>query len=346
MFRPSTTIRTAQLDGNDLTLTVEKPLLLRNGAWYKLSNYNSDTTVDADELSDFGLTHIYQLSKVEIRDQENKITGYILKLLGAADILDTIDINDIAGGSIIDMGYEATHIDYNNGVNNYGIGINSSDNYINLPPRAISLFETVVDHLQDPKVSYRYRGILGTLPDERINNLNVNSSIYQNMRGTQGIYTDNMYLGNNQKYIAFYTENNQKKLRIAGADIVFTYNDGHGGTSEKTLDERIDEIEAGEGHDAINVEIDSSAGNIFINGVISTILRCYVYKGGVDITGDSNYTKTYTWKKINIADGSEVEGWTPTPVALEPNAIRITASDVDSKAVFQCVVDLQEVQEA
>lgn len=96
------------------------------------------------------------------------------------------------------------------------------------------------------------------------------------------------------------------------------------------------------GQDAINVIIDSSAGNIFINNVISTILRCYVYKGGVDITNDNNYTITYIWKKINILDGSQIQNWTPTSVALEPNAIRITNADVDSKAVFQCTVSIEE----
>lgn len=232
---------------------------------------------------------------------------------------------------------------YENGNNNYGIGINSSDNYVNLPKRAISLFETKIKPNESVKVEYDYKGILGTLPNLDIDL--VSDSIYNNnMAGTQGIFTNNMYIGDNSHYIAFYTDsnNNTKKLRIAGADIVFTYSDGQGGVSEQTLDEKIDEIEAGAGEDAIHVEIDSSAGNIFINGVISTILRCYVYKGGIDITHDNNYIKTYTWKKINVYDGSEVQGWTPTTVALEPNAIRIATADVDSKAVFQCMVEIEE----
>lgn len=68
-------------------------------------------------------------------------------------------------------------------------------------------------------------------------------------------------------------------------------------------------IEAGDfdgqpGQDAINVVIDSSGGNIFVNNVISTVLRCYVYKGSTDITNDNNYIITYTWKKLDGIDGS------------------------------------------
>ena len=348
LFRPSSAIRQATVNGADLDLVVEKGGLFKVGDWLKVSNFSSETTEDGvspDELNGFGLTYIYPVKAAN---------GTHLTLDGAAALLveQGLSTEDLVGGSVIDFGRHATKqvesdgetytIDVP-GSNNYGIGINSSDGFINLPPRAISLFETVIHPNQDPKVSYRFRGILGTLPDPLESNINVNSSVYNNMIGTQGIYTDNMYLGDKSKYIAFYTDqDNKKQLRIAGADIVFTYTDAQGGVSEKTLDERIDEIEAGTGDDAINVEIDSSAGNIFINGVISTILRCYVYKGGVDITHDNTYIKTYTWKKINIIDGSEVQGWTPTAVALEPNAIRITADDVDSKAVFQCMVDIEE----
>lgn len=334
MFRPSTTIRTAQLDGNDLILTVEKPLLLRNGAWYKLSNYNSDTTVDADELSDFGLTHVYQLSKVEIRDQENKITGYILKLLGAADILDTVDINDIAGGSIIDMGYEATYIDYNNGVNNYGIGINSSDNYINLPPRAISLFETVVDHLQDPKVSYRYRGILGTLPDPALNNINVNQSIYtNNMVGTQGIYTNNMYIGDNKNFITYYYDKTAQEYRlIINADTIYE------GYDEDDQPIPITPGQDGkDGEDAITVIIDSSAGNMFVRQDVRATLTCHVYEGsGMDPDHEIDPSRiTYHWVKYD-KNGTKDETWARLPGG---QTITIGPEDVASKAIFKCEVE-------
>ncbi len=344
MFRPSTTIKTVGISGNDLLITVEKPLILRNGAWYKLSNYNSDETVTADELTTYGLTHIYQLSKVKVEvGTENE--HYEIKLLGATDILDAVDINDIPGGSIIDMGYESISQSYSNGIYNYGIGINSSDNYINLPPRAISLFETVVDHTQNPKVSYRYRGILGTLPDERLNNLNVNTSIYQNMRNTQGIYTDNMYIGNNSHYITFYTDkndNNTKKLRIAGADIVFTYEDGQGGTTEKTLDERIEEIETGAGEDAAVLTIDSSEGNIFRDNQGNTQLTVTIFYGPSVIVNSTQLTNTFginAYLEWEYKDNTNA--WV-TLLSSDPRisdngfTVTLSAADVYNKANFRC----------
>lgn len=97
-----------------------------------------------------------------------------------------------------------------------------------------------------------------------------------------------------------------------------------------------------DGESPIWITIDSSAGDIFINNSVSTILRCYVYKGNIDITHDNNYTITYLWEKINLIDGSIDEGWEPTPVPLEQNAIRVTVDDVTNKAVFQCTVEVEE----
>ena len=214
MFRPSTAIREVTVNNNDLIIKVEKPLILRNGAWYKLSNYNSDESVGADDLTTYGLSHIYQLQITTIN--ENTEDEYKeIRLLGAAAVLETIDINDIPGGSIIDMGYESSHDLYLNGINNYGIGINSSDNYINLPPRAISLFETVVDHTKNPKVSYKYKGILGTLPSRNLHNVQAGPLYEAYMEGTQGIYTNNMYIGDDKQYIAFYKDaNGNSQLRL------------------------------------------------------------------------------------------------------------------------------------
>ena len=387
MFRPSTAIKMASAADNvvydentghysgDLIITVEKPLIVRDGAWYKLSSYNSDTTVTADTLSTYGLVHIYQLQKVKVNNQDE------IRLIGAAAILDTVNINDIAGGSVIDMGFESntyrpislipesnpmllhlyelsngTYIltedqtvvqdktyykeCYQEGINNYGIGINSSDNYINLPPRAISLFETVVDHTQNPKVSYRYRGILGTLPDERLNNLDVRSSIYPYMRNTQGIYTDNMYIGDADQYIAFYTDTNdldehnepKKKLKISAREMVFEYDPNTG--EEITWEDKINDASQGaDGEDAITVNIDSSAGTVFLNKNITTTLTCTVIKGnGTDIT---NQVTRFTWSKKN-ADGTRDTSWSRP---LAGNTITLTEADVTSKAIFTCEVE-------
>ena len=382
IFRPSSTIKSARISGNSLIVKVEKPALFAKAvysltedtvvddskiyyikgnygytivdtptgnphdneyyemhtefqSWCKISNYTTDGTepnVNNILLSN-GLTHVYRVLDVNLGTAEVTLENGIQFINGVIQQDQTIAdvLAGLEGGALVDMGRQ-------DGSSNYGIGVNSSDNTVNLPRRAISLFETIIDPSKSPKVSYKYRGILGTLPELSENE--VNGSIYNNyMSGTQGIYTDNMYLGDKNQYLAFYTDRQGKKhLKLKTSEFIREYNEDTG--EEQTWEDYISEItEAG---DAYDVYIDSSAGNIFTNGVISTILRCYIHKGGVDITHDSNFIKTYEWKKINIIDGSEVQGWTPTAVALEPNAIQITANDVDSKAVFQCIVNVEE----
>ena len=356
MFRPSTAIRSARVDGNDLVITVDKPGIIRNGAWYKLSNY----TGESSDVGAYGLVHIYQISTAN-----NQI-----KLLGGAAVLDVADINDIAGGSIIDMGYEANHALYNNGKDNYGIGINSSDNFINLPPRAISLFETKVDHTQDPKVEYIYRAILGTLPDERINNLSVDANIYQHMRDTQGIYTDNMYIGDANSYLAFYTENNQKRMQISGADIVFTYNAG-GQTRTGDIDDVIQHIEV-EGGEGLILIITSSNGTQFNTSAINTTLTATVYKNGEVIsdisslgilnwyiesinsvyigTNDITVDITKTYYKYNSITNNYEEVVNPTDVDIEnyyerKNQTTGTECKVGAIDIANIVVKLEDISE-
>lgn len=101
--------------------------------------------------------------------------------------------------------------------NNYGIGINSSDNVVNLPRRAISLFETDIDETKEPKVKYKYKTILGTLPTvAELNETNayVNNNIYNNLATGQGIYTNNMYIGDNERYLAFYKNDTGSGMAI------------------------------------------------------------------------------------------------------------------------------------
>ena len=211
--------------------------------------------------------------------------------------------------------------EYEGGIHNYGIGINSSDNYINLPERAISLFESEIHPNDSIKVSYNFRGILGTLPPM---SSGVNQNIYQHMQGTQGIYTDNMYIGDAGQYIAFYTRNNQKELKIAGANILFSYNPSTG--EEVTWDEHIDT------QIPIRVEIDSSNGNIFLRKDISTQLTCTVYKGNEDIT---NTVTRFNWSKQN-SDGTVDTSWSRLAAG---RSITITDADVASKAIFTCTVE-------
>lgn len=338
LFRPSSAIRQATVNGTDLDLVVEKGGLFKVGDWLKVSNFSSETTEDGispDELNGFGLTYIYPIKAAN---------GTHLTLDGAAALLveQGLSTEDLVGGSVIDFGRHATKqvesdgetytIDIP-GSNNYGIGINSSDGFINLPPRAISLFETVIHPNQDPKVSYRFRGILGTLPDPLESNIDVRSSIYPYMQGKQGIYTDNMYIGDGDQYIAFYEDNNgDKHLKISAKEMVFEYDPDTG--EEITWQDKIEDATHGlDGEDAITVRIDSSAGDIFLNKNIQTTLTCTVIKGnGTDIT---NQVTRFTWTKQN-ADGTVDSSWSRP---LAGRSITLTDADVNSKAIFTCEVE-------
>ena len=331
IFRPSSTIKKARLDNNNLILKVEKPTLfakLQNQeySWCKISNYTTDGTEPnvQDILLTNGLTHVYKISNVNLNTAEVTLED------GAQFINAVIQLNQsiedvligLEGGALVDMGRE-------DGSSNYGIGINSSDNTINLPRRAISLFETIVDKTKNPKVSYKYRGIFGTLPELSVND--VNDSIYnQQMAGTQGIYTDNMYLGDNNQYIAFYEDNNgHKQLKIKANQIVFEVVDEE--TGESDWKDVQDVSQGTDGEDAISVIIDSSGGNIFTNPNETTHLKCYVYKGSQDIT---DTVTSFIWT-MKDKDGNIVSSWQP----IAGREVDVSAAQILSKGVITCEVE-------
>ena len=323
LFRPSSTIRSAAVSGNNLILAVEKPTVFTIGQWCKISNYISNGVVEDSTINNIlqtnGLTHVYRISAKSANGQ--------LTLEGAAALLTAIGktADVLIGGALVDMGNK-TNGNGKVGTNNYGIGVNSSDNTVDLPRRAISLFETIVDETQEPKVTYNYRGILGTLPTLATTEVN---SLYNNyMANTQGIYTDNMYIGNKDQYIAFYSDNTGKHLKISARDIVYEIApDG----SETTWEDKIAEATA----DSIEVIVTSSNGDKFLNGNVATRLTCQVIQGGAnDVT--SNYNQ-FTWKKFN-KDGTEITSW--QKVTSVPY-IDIAHADVDTKATFVCEVEIE-----
>ena len=347
VFRPSSTIKSAMVDGTnnaDLILTVEKKHLFNVGEWCKVSNYTTNgSEPDAvAALGTAGLSHIYKV----ISANDNVIT-----LQGAAAMVEGVNaittINDLVGGALVNMGDNANG-NGRVGSNNYGIGVNSSDNTIYLPRRAISLFETIIDdESQGQKVTYNFRGILGTLPAFNYSgqNAQVSQLYHDNLEGTQGIYTDNMYIGDNAHYITFYTDkndNNNKKLRIAGADIVFTYDDGQGGTTEKTLDDRIEEIEVGTGEDAVVLVIDSSEGNIFRDNQGQTDLTVTIFYGASVITTYAQLTNTFgigAYLEWEYKDNTN--NWVTLLVSdprIDDNGftIHVSAENVYNKANFRC----------
>ena len=346
LFRPSSTIKDVVISNTtDLTFTVDNIGLFKGPtnsqgqpqepSWLKISNYNSSgiQEVTPDVLNGFGLTYIYPVGA---------ITGRQVTLTGAAAMLIELNLTleDLKGGSLIDMGTHKTKVvtideqsttvdipgDYN-----YGIGINSSDGFINLPPRAISLFETVIHPNQDPKVSYRFRGILGTLPE--LPPTSVNTLIYNNMIGTQGIYTDNMYLGDLQQYVAFYTDGNgNKQLAIKAKQIMFEVADNPGHYHDVAQIEA-EGIPGPAGEDAIYVVIDSTGGNFFNRGQLNTYLIAHVYKGSEEITNQFN---TFNWYR-RLPNGNIDPTWRTDETS---NLLQLTTADVDERAVFVCEVTI------
>lgn len=254
------------------------------------------------------------------------------------------EVGSLVGGALISFGNLPTHINIPPALTaNYGIGINSSDSAVNLPARAISLFETEIYPDEDIKVGYKFRGILGTLPE--LPATSVNTNIYNNMIGTQGIYTDNMYLGDLQQYLAFYTDKNtgEKKLKISAAEISFEIQDEHGqgsGQYQNVADIEAEGTPGPPGEDARTIRIESNIGNNFVFGNRTAILTCYVYKGTEDITStiDEN---NFNWSKMD-KEGQPVSGWTPYKQGIKDgllkNQIMITTEDVDMKSVFYCNV--------
>ena len=88
-----------------------------------------------------------------------------------------------------------------------------------------------------------------------------------------------------------------------------------------------------DGNDPIRTEIESSAGNIFVNNVVSTNLICRVYRGNVEIT---NQVISFNWQKYN-SDGTLDTNWSRINAG---NTITIDNSDIINRAVFKCEVTL------
>lgn len=86
-----------------------------------------------------------------------------------------------------------------------------------------------------------------------------------------------------------------------------------------------------DGIEPIRTEIESSAGNIFKNKNISTVLTCHVYRGSEEITSQ---VTSFNWQKYN-ADGTLDENWNRIGAG---SSISISSADVLSRAVFKCEV--------
>ena len=291
-------------------------------------------TVRVEEDTESQSSFVADSSRLYVRTS----TAETVELIVEIDNL--TEIKALEGAALMSFGRDT--VDEHGSLNNYGIAINSSDDFLALPPRAISLFETTIHPERAIKVSYNFRGILGTLPPMQEG---VKQSVYRNMENTQGIYTDNMYIGDENQYLAFYEdEQGDKHLKISAREMIFSYDPETG--EETTWEEKIEDIETSgvpgppgpAGEDAIAVRIESNIGNNFIIGNTGAILTCYVYRGDTEIT--SQITK-FEWSKKD-KDGNLVLDWIPEKQGVEDgllvNQIYISANDVDMKSVFCCNV--------
>lgn len=87
------------------------------------------------------------------------------------------------------------------------------------------------------------------------------------------------------------------------------------------------------GFSPITVEIESSAGNIFKNRGINTILTATVKKGNQDIT---DTVTQFHWIKYD-KDGNIDPNWS----RLNARTITLSTADLQSKAIFKCEVSLE-----
>lgn len=289
-------------------------------------------TVRVEEDTESQSSFVADSSRLYVRTS----TAETVELIVEIDNL--TEIKALEGAALMSFGRDT--VDEHGSLNNYGIAINSSDDFLALPPRAISLFETTIHPERSIKVSYNFRGILGTLPPMKEG---VKQSVYKNMENTQGIYTDNMYIGDENQYLAFYEdEQGDKHLKISAREMIFSYDPETG--KETTWEEKIEDIETQPGppgpagEDAIAVRIESNIGNNFVIGNTGAILTCYVYQGDTEIT--SQITK-FEWSKKD-KDGNLVLDWIPEKQGVEDgllvNQIYVSANDVDMKSVFCCNV--------
>lgn len=131
-----------------------------------------------------------------------------------------------------------------------------------------------------------------------------------------------------RKYVEKYIYvDSDGEVKIAGNSIILG-----GKPLVEYIDEAIEDVEVSL---PITVQIDSSAGNIFKNKNISTILTATVYRGGVDITSE---VKRFKWVKRD-KDGNPDPSWSRFTTS---NIITINSDDVTSKAVFGCEVTVEQ----
>ena len=86
--------------------------------------------------------------------------------------------------------------------------------------------------------------------------------------------------------------------------------------------------------DPLQIIVSSTGGDVFKNGVGSTVLTAVCYQAGAEV--DANGTGTYTWTKYD-KDGNIDTTW-GTNGTKTGKTLSVSSSDVDTKATFMVLV--------
>lgn len=98
-----------------------------------------------------------------------------------------------------------------------------------------------------------------------------------------------------------------------------------------------------DGEDGLSftVVIESSNGDVFRPGDISTTLTCRVYLNTAEVTEDIPESK-FNWKR-RTKDELGDEKWSTSSKAVGHRSVDITSADCNGRTVFGCEVDLPEI---
>lgn len=205
LVRPASSIKDAYYveENNEekLVVVVEKTVGFNVGDFCRISNTPDIISGEsADLINGIGL--------IENIDQADKAITF-------SNISSGLGVEDLISGVLISLGSYTEEDNVASITKNYGIALNSGDSSNNFPSQSISLFTTDY-HNSTNTIDYNYNTVIGTLPEQLVNNDIYNNSLAQ----TQGIFTDNIYFGNEKEYIAFYgyydeqVSENKKRLDI------------------------------------------------------------------------------------------------------------------------------------
>lgn len=106
--------------------------------------------------------------------------------------------------------------------------------------------------------------------------------------------------------------------------------------SDDSTEESVSCIEGAEGTSPYFVRIDSSNGNIFKNGEITTILSAVVFHGDKDVTEDLSPGQ-FLWTRVSADEFADAI-WNEEKEKNRSKQIEVTGSDVYGRATFFCTI--------